>query len=692
MKAPTVTLTKLFSLLAVTLVLTGCAGMAERFDWPAPIDRPNAGARVEGTETLVGGEDALAPDALEARVMPITPHAASGITGSELSPSGPSVRSAVGFDQLALPAFIDAVFSQTLGLNVVMDPTIADRDDQVTMRTGGERDFEALFALTREVLSSYGVGVSFDGETVRVAPDEALAAEVPRVIRSRALPSVPSALRPIFQYVPIENVDAALMRTWLQNSFDPVKLRLAIIQQTNALSMLALPNEIAPVLEAIELLDQPRFAGRASLRLRPAYWNAKALTAELIKLLTAEGFSIGETTNSAILLVPIERINAIIVFAENDTNLAHVRRWAEELDQPTGGDPVQSVFIYRVRNTTAESLSSVIEGVLDDGRVLTSSAGEGRDDKDDDDDDRGSDGGGARIVLDEDRNAILFVGRAEDYARIRPILEALDQAPLETLIEVTIAEVTLNDAEALGVEWALQFGSGAFDNALSTDSLGIGSIGLNYALLDSRSQTQAILNAFRRDNRVSIISAPRLLARSGGTASVNIGTEIPIITAQSRDANLQNSGTTQLVEQVQYRRTGTLLSVEPIVHSGDRIDLKISQELSEAQENDVSDVSSPVILNRQVETELSLRDGQTVLLGGLISENNSDTTTGVPLLKDIPVLGNLFRSQSISNRKTELLIFITPYVIASAEESAAIAEQFRQRMQEWPPLKNSLDW
>ncbi|NBP86840.1 MAG: type II secretion system protein GspD, partial [Mycobacteriaceae bacterium] len=188
----------------------------------------------------------------------------------------------------------------------------------------------------------------------------------------------------------------------------------------------------------------------------------------------------------------------------------------------------------------------------------------------------------------------------------------------------------------------------------------------------------AVVNALAKDERFSILSSPRLLAKSGSEARIQVGSEVPILTSQqTTSTNVQGNPT--ILQAIQYRSTGVLLSVKPVIHAGDRIDLEVSQEVSEATTNNTSDISSPVISNRKVATNLTLKDGATVILGGLISENRDLSDTGIPLLKDLPGVGALFRTQSTSNRKTELIILITPYIIDSDEQARSVTESFRQR-------------
>jgi general secretion pathway protein D len=260
------------------------------------------------------------------------------------------------------------------------------------------------------------------------------------------------------------------------------------------------------------------------------------------------------------------------------------------------------------------------------------------------------------------------------------LLESLDQPVREALIEVTVAEIRLTDTLNLGIEWAIRNAGldGSKFNFGTLGGLGIGSSGFSFTVLNDAGATRAVLNAFAKDERFSILSSPRLLTKSGSEARISVGSEVPILTSQ-QTAQTNIGASPSIIQSIQYRSTGVLLTVKPVIHAGDRIDLEVSQEVSEATANTTSAISSPIISNRKVQTNLTLKDGATVMLGGLISENRDLTDTGIPFLRDLPGLGPLFKTQSTGNRKTELIILITPYIIDSDEQARSITETFRQR-------------
>ena len=466
--------------------------------------------------------------------------------------------------------------------------------------------------------------------------------------------------------------------------------------------MVAPPDDVEAALEAIRTLDQPRLAGRRSIRIEPAFWSAAQLAERLTEILRAEGYNASTSLQSpaVIVILPLRPSNSLVVFADDQKTLSHVEDWARDLDRASHVDPLKSVFYYRVRNTTAESVAAVLNATLQGGAAAPTgqaapepTAAAGAPPPSPAAGSQAAAGGGAppsgpaptsgKIVTDAARNAIIFQGSAEEFERLRPLLENLDRAPREVIIEATVAEVTLTDSDTLGVEWMLNLGATP-NEIIQNIGTGIGTNGFTFTILNRGGATRAMLNALASDNRVRVLSTPKVLSRSGAEARIQVGAQVPIVTSQGTSSQLSLSGTSAILQSIQYRDTGVILTVKPTIYAGDQVDLEIKQEVSEAVANTTSGLSTPVINTRTVSTQLSLNDGATVLLGGLIMENASSTSAGIPGLKDLPGVGFLFGTQTVAKTRSELFVFITPYIVNSAEDAARIAELFKNRYEAVP--------
>jgi len=276
-------------------------------------------------------------------------------------------------EQMPLPAFINTVFGDTLHVNFEIDPRIAQRNDLVTLRTGRPLPPNEILALARAILRDYGIEVVFSGNLARIIPNEALLSQSPRIVRGRGTGEIDQNMRPIFQYVPLANIAAADMAGWLQSAFGT---KVRVTPAGGAVLLLGLADDIEAALQAIRTLDQPRLAGRRSIRIEPAFWTASQLAERLTDILRAEGYNASTSMQNpaVIVLLALRPSNSLVVFADDQKTLSHVEDWARDLDRASRADPQKSVYYYRVRNTTAEGVAAVLNAVLQGGAAARSAA------------------------------------------------------------------------------------------------------------------------------------------------------------------------------------------------------------------------------------------------------------------------------------------------------------------------------
>lgn len=578
----------------------------------------------------------------------------------------------LSFEQIPLPSFIQVVYAKILKKNVNIDPKVVERKDLVTLRTGEPQTPSQVENTTRLLLKSYGIAVVDIGGLIRIVPDNAALGYLPEIRRGRALPETPLPLRPIFQLVELEAVRNTDIASWIRTMFGD-KVKLQEDPGRNAVLLNGTTDDVMAALEAIQILDQPLMKGRQSFRLSPLYWSADELAKKLAEILQTEGYSAATTVGGGIsmpvTLLPVAAVNSIFVFAISPQILDHVIAWAKELDKPNEKGVGRNFFTYQAQYTDAQALAATLESLLS-GTKPAGAAGTATPAL-------------ARVVVDKASNSMIFQGNSEDYGQIRSLLQGLDKPTKEALIEVTVAEVALNDNSQLGVEWLIK--EAKLDGTLITSGtlggLSIGSGGFNYARISGDGNRKILLNALASNNRATILSSPHIVARNGETATIQVGQEVPILTSQQTSPTTGSTGS--VLQTVQYRTTGVVLNVKPVIHSGDQIDIDVTQEVSSAGITSTGVNTSPTFNTRRLQTKLSLKNGATVLLGGLISNNKSNGNAGIPLLKDIPLLGQLFRTNMDTSNRTELIILITPYIIADDNDAAAVTDAFRKQLGEW---------
>jgi len=683
-------LLRLFAPALSGLVLAGCAA-GVGISLPPPLKVAARPAQPASQAPVAGDQ----PTGVE--TMPAPP--ASVVRPSAVPPPlpKPAARSdapvQINFEQVPLTTVVQVVFADILGRTVQIDPKVMERRDLVTFRSPPNAEPAQVERAMEVLLRSYGLTLVDVAGTVRVLPSTAQVGTLPEIRRGSALPESPPSLRPVFQIVELRALRNAEVANWLKTLMGN---RVTVNEDAgrNAIILSGSGNEVRSALEVIQVLDQPAMAGRASLRVSPVFWSAPELASTLFQVLSAEGYAVAPLSQAVqsggvrypLILLPVAATNTLLVFARGDDVLAHVRQWIGKLDQPSRQGAGRSVFTYTARNTSAEALAKTLGQLISGSGAAPAAApapvaagapaaAAPR-----------SPGAGGlvseRVVVDGNSNTLIFSTSAENYSQLIGLLATLDKPPKSALIEVTVAEVSLGDDMKLGVEWLLQR-SGVSGESVVASTLGglaIGNAGLTIRRLASANDVRLVLNALAGTNQATVLSSPRVMARSGETARIQVGQEVPVITSQQSTLASATPGSAGVLQTVQYRNTGVILSVKPSIYSGDRVDLDILQEVSAAQTTVTGVNISPTISTRKVETKLTLQHGSTVLLGGLISSDQSIGDAGVPGLKEIPLVGQLFKNDTRKSSRTELVVLITPYIINDESDAREITESFRSMM------------
>lgn len=667
---------------ATALFTVSCAtqGGPSRPEWlilPASVVDRSDTVQVEDTsgsdvETFM--PDQLAPLVTRRPVpsMSEAPVAASAANG-ELPPL-PDERINVTLPPQPVPTFINTVFGDILEVPFSLGPNVAERGDIISLRSVNDMEAGVFLTLVEQALQDYGLGVTYNEGLFRVVELAELRAQMPRFIRARANSNVPSDLRPVVQFVELQAIDSADMQQILQQAFpDREVMTITPNRLLNTLTLSGLADDVNAAMAIIQQMDVPRFAGTQVVTVSVRNWEAADLASSMSQILTLEGYmvGVGVAAPRTLTLLPLDFTNQIMIFASTRQLADHALALAVRLDREAFDAEVRSAHVYQALNTEATALAEIIAGVMG----VSSAAGSG------------SAGGNAsnnnetsassseqslgvqrfeNITVDEQGNRVIFFGTQGEYDQFVNLARQLDTPVPEVMIEVTIAEVTLTDDSSYGLdavfnsEIAPRFNAQMTSNGSFSGTVATGQVTLN-------------ASASASNNQINVLSTPRIVARSGTEATVQVGTDVPIITSQ-RAANSQSGGSTDVLQTVQYRSTGVLLSVTPRVFSGNRIDLEISQETSAAEANSNSSISSPLISTRTLNSQLSLQDGQTAVLGGLIENRFTRGNNGVPLLKDMPIIGAPFRSETLNATRTMLVVLVTPYVLDTRSDRQQVVD------------------
>jgi general secretion pathway protein D len=461
----------------------------------------------------------------------------------------------------------------------------------------------------------------------------------------------------------------------------------AVLYSNDKLGLIVLGgsgSELQSLLETIKVLDRNVFEG-ARIRwfdLRQA--AAGTVAADLAKILATAGVQ-------GVSVSPLSRLNGLIVSARTETAMNEVGGWITRLDTPSR-DLSTQLYVYRPRSASAASLARTLSQVLSTGdddrgvgfnsRQAGSSAagsatsareegaprngGEGDSDSDSLGEQKLEDG--VRIGVDRDSNTLIVRAPAARWMSLQQTLAEIDRPPAQVMIEASIIEVTLTNDFRFGVDWSAVSDSGKLiGNSVYTDNGVIGPKFPGFSITYLGGNIDAAINALGSRTTIDVVSAPKLITLDNHKARLQIGDQVPIVTQTATDTTTSSPA---IVNTVEYRDTGVILEVTPRISGDDKVVVDIAQEVSGVSKTVTSGIDSPTIQQRKLSSTLVLQDGAVVALGGLISHRSSDSNSGVPGLKDVKVLGNLFKSKSKEGARTELVVLLTVKIMRDPAASS----------------------
>jgi len=287
--------------------------------------------------------------------------------------------------------------------------------------------------------------------------------------------------------------------------------------------------------------------------------------------------------------------------------------------------------------------------------------------------------GKVKIIADEANNSIVIVATAQDYEVILPVITQLDVMPLEVLIDATVVSVGLLGNLQYGISWYFKHGGSAIASTNTPPGLAslaaVGAQGLS--AFYTSGQLQALLSAQASQDNINVISSPSLMVLNNQKARINVGQQVPI---QTGTITTVNAPTGNVANSIQYKDTGVTLEVTPRVNANGMVIMKLKQIVSKVADKTIAGINSPIIDKKEIESNVAVHDGETIVLGGLIDNSVTETKSGIPYLHDLPLIGALFGSTKKINEKTELVVLITPRVVASKQDSRVISNEFKRKL------------
>lgn len=685
--------------LAVVLLLTGCATNAPVVEQGATTDVMTPRSQ---TDDDVANEDnvlAQYPSQPGAKIILGSGQFINQEAASRQIATPPSGDVSLNFENTSLEDVIKLILGDLLDANYIIDPTVKGT---VTLKTSKPVSRDALLPILEELLKINNAAVIWSAGMYRVSP-------LSGAIRS-AMPMRTQGGRDGAGYaveiLPLNYIAAKEMMKILEPMI-PKENVILVDEHRNLLVVGGTSRELRGWRDTVEIFDVDWMSGNSVGVFPLHYAEARTIADELTRIIKEH---MNAESASMIRIEPLERLNSILVLTPQQNYLEQIQEWVDRLDR-VGDGPSVRLFTYAVKNRKAAELATVLTNVYGGGggslstastssrtslapgmkpvKITNSSTSGDLPSTSDSSASAASaastqnlalpNGGTVRIVADESNNAILVMASAQDYQVIESALKRLDVIEAQVLIEASILEVSLSDELSYGLEWYIKNKNvlnGREGQALLdlNSGSGIGAVipGFSYSLVGGNG-VEAVLNALASDSKLNVISSPSLMVLDNRTARITVGDQVPVRT---------ETATTEggvIIESIQFKDTGVQLEVKPRINAGDLITLDIRQDVTDAGAQDAA-TGQRSFRQRNIQSSIAIQSGETIMLGGLITENAIEGESGVPVLSKIPLLGALFGRSTESNRRTELVVLITPKVVRTSDDATNVTEEFRRRL------------
>jgi len=463
-------------------------------------------------------------------------------------------------------------------------------------------------------------------------------------------------------------------------------------------------SELARAMEMVNAFDIDVMKGRSFGLFPLQNVDAAKIIEELEQVFQQKS---GATGQGFFQFMAIERLNSILAITQQSKYLQDIGSWVFRLDKANtsaGG----GVIVYKVQHAEAVKLAETLNEIFSQNsqKNSTASVAAGRKTVQITNKDKKqtkttkklattslSDVGDVKIIADEDNNALIIMATAQDYSVVQRVIKQLDVMPLQVLIDATIVEVALDDELQYGIKWFFEHSdgqhagdSGGIGLASTAASLALAgatggastAAGFGYGFVSNSGDIKAVLNAESVKGNINIISSPSLMVLNNKEASIQVGEEKSLRTSESTNTS-GGADSAIVTNTIQQRKTGVTVNVKPRVNANGLVIMEIEQSVEDFGQGDGTN-GNPDILTREIKSSVAVQSGETIVLGGLISEKNSYAKGGIPFLHDLPLIGPLFGTTSKGKEKTELVVLITPRVVKSRLDAKLVTDEFKRKL------------
>jgi type II secretory pathway component GspD/PulD (secretin) len=558
-----------------------------------------------------------------------TPQSSLPVTVNRIMTPRGSVS--LNFDDADIYSVILTVFGEILRVNYIIDPKVKGR---VTFRSIAPVSQEEVLPLMEVILRLNGVAIVEENNLYRIIPITDLAREPAAINLGRNAEKIHIRGKALLQVVPIEYMQSSDI-VKLIAPFVSTSAVIVDIPKTNNIIIADTDANVKRLLQLINIFDsaQPKKKGPQVFVHHVQNNKAKDITAVLQQIFL--GAKQADKSD--------KRAPSVSSSMQTSSNPA-------DRNSPQAPSPMQTL--------QSPGQSGEASGVVSDL---------------------------VRIYADEILNAIIILGTPEDYQIIKDTIAKLDIVPRQVLLEGAIAQIQLTDKMSLGLAWSLKtnlFGLDAVTIGLNPSQLSSdtsSTSGLSLIGIDSGNSVRAVINALASKSKAKLLASPHIMVSDNREARIQVGQQVPIVTSESYGGTA--GVTTVPIRTIQYKDIGIILKVKPQINDSGLVALEISQEISTYSKDTFYANEVQIILNKtEAATNLVVQDGQTIVIGGLIREDDSKSRQGIPFLSNIPILGYLFGNTDNEALRTEIVILLTPHVVKNQQDAKAVTGKFVDKM------------
>lgn len=576
------------------------------------------------------------------------------------------------FRDAPIDAVINEVLGEAFGQNYSVDPSISET---ITLRLGDVRSLEQAISGLNAALNLRQLEVKLHGNTYvvqrRANDGQSVPAPPTYVLDSAQLPEGATTAVLQLQYARAEEA------VEIASAMLPDGLIRYTQDDSGMVAISGDPGNVSTAVQILKSLDV-NWLNAVSTALIPI---ENATPDEIAADLQPVASRLGGTS-----ILPMERLQSVLIISRNAEILNQATTWISRLDREAKPTLARDLLVYEARYVNAEDLLHLagagsaftensnlapssqsvsgrqpIEAISSSPKI--ENEGSSYSSPFINESDRDGLYRDLSIRVDQGQNAIVARGPSNELRSLSELFATLDKPKRQVQIKATIVEVTLRDSNSFGVQWD------AVEDAVAatfttSESGAVTSLFPGVSVSYINTDVSTVVNALATTSDVEIVSAPQMLVLNNETARLQIGDQVPIITQSA--VSISDPGA-PVVNSTVYRDTGVILTVTPRIRAGGMVEVAVTQEVSNVSETTSSDIDSPTISQRRIESVLAVPDGATAVLGGLMNSTRSESETGIPFLKDAPILGAAFRSKTQTERRTELIILIEPTVVLSID-------------------------